>query len=121
MNGSSPVGGSIQDGVNKDEIKERRCRVQLPSFHSGDMNQARVWLMEYNSLTHHIRFTEKEKLADLEVRFKGDALAWFMYLPEMGKKSWKEFEKVFQDYFGGGASTADMALNELKTLKQGNM
>lgn len=113
--------GIIHDSIDQETIKERRRRVQLPAFTFGDIQKAREWLMEYNSLTHHIRFSEKEKLADLEVRLKGDALSWFTYLPEEDKKTWKGFERVFQDYFGGGASTVEMALRELKNLQQGSM
>ncbi|KAI9329892.1 hypothetical protein BD770DRAFT_51200 [Pilaira anomala] len=107
--------------LSKQEIRERRKRVQVPSFAQGSPRQARDWLIEYKNVCHHIRFSEKEWLDDLQIRFKGQALSWYTYLPSVTKRDWQALEKAFLDYFGGGKSTVESGLKELKELKQVKM
>ncbi|KAI9327332.1 hypothetical protein BD770DRAFT_449895, partial [Pilaira anomala] len=107
--------------LSKQEIRERRKRVQVPSFAQGSPRKARDWLIEYKNVCHHIRFSEKERLDDLQIRFKGQALSWYTYLPSVTKRDWQALEKAFLDYFGGGESIVESALKELKELKQGKM
>ncbi|KAG2230474.1 hypothetical protein INT48_002992, partial [Thamnidium elegans] len=65
-----------EDSLSKEEIRERRKRVHIPSFSQGSTRQAKDWLTEYKNVCHHIRFSEKERLDDLQIRFKGQALSW---------------------------------------------
>ncbi|KAI9326188.1 hypothetical protein BD770DRAFT_405045, partial [Pilaira anomala] len=41
------------DDISREEVKERRRRVRMPVFVSGDVNEARNWLLEYKSYCHH--------------------------------------------------------------------
>ncbi|OBZ80551.1 hypothetical protein A0J61_11399, partial [Choanephora cucurbitarum] len=101
--------GMLRDSVDQDTIKERRRRVRLPAFTLSDMQKAREWLMKYNSLTHHICFSETEKLADLEVRLKGDALSSFIYLPEEDKRTWKRLERAQCEWYSLNRSYREVA------------
>ena len=65
--------------LSSEEIKERRRRVHIPTFSNGSIQEAKDWLAEYKSICHHLRFTEREQLDDLQVRFKGTALSWYTY------------------------------------------
>ncbi|KAG1447222.1 hypothetical protein G6F56_009326 [Rhizopus delemar] len=99
-----------------ENIRERRRQVQYPSFSGGSAQEAKDWLMEYNSICKHVAFTEEEKLADVRVRFKGIALRWLTsQLPEVTNK-WSNLEKAFLVYFAGGENTVETALQELREL-----
>ncbi|KAI8391537.1 uncharacterized protein BYT42DRAFT_610753 [Radiomyces spectabilis] len=66
-----------------DEIKKRRRRVRAPVFGRGSIQVAKDWLIEYKSVTDHLKFTERERLDDMEVRFKSVTLTWYnCLLPE---------------------------------------
>lgn len=99
---------------------ERRRRIQLPTFQRGTVNEAKDWLAEYKSVGQHLQYTEQEQLEKLSVRLKGMALSWYSYLLSEAKKSWEAFEQSFRDYFAGGANTVEEALNEFKSMRQGN-
>lgn len=110
-----------EDNTTKEEIRERRRRVRVPNFTAGSTIQARDWLVEYKSICQYVQYSEKETLDDLQIRFKGPALSWYNYLPISTKRNWKLMEKAFMNYFAGGETTVESALNELKHLKQGKM
>ncbi|KAG1320309.1 hypothetical protein G6F62_011390 [Rhizopus arrhizus] len=110
---------SRQDKINQEEIRERRRRVRIPTFANGSVQEAKDWLAEYKSVCCHLHFSEQEQLDDLQVRFKGPALSWYMYLLPEIKRDWTKLEKAFVKYFAGGEDTVEAALNELKHIKQG--
>ncbi|OBZ91849.1 hypothetical protein A0J61_00080 [Choanephora cucurbitarum] len=60
--------------LEHEEIKERRRRIQPPSFKGGNAPKAKNCLKEYNVKTHYLRFTEKEKIEDVGTQLEGDAL-----------------------------------------------
>ena len=105
--------------LSSEEIKERRRRVHIPTFSNGSIQEAKDWLAEYKSICYHLRFTEREQLDDLQVRFKGTALSWYTYLLPTTKSRWSSLEQSFVEYFAGGENTVEAALNELRQLKQG--
>ncbi|KAG0738062.1 hypothetical protein G6F16_010624 [Rhizopus arrhizus] len=110
---------SRQDKINQEEIRERRRRVRVPTFANGSVQKAKDWLAEYKSVCYYLHFSEQEQLDDLQVRFKGPALSWYMYLLPEIKRDWTKLEKAFIKYFAGGENTVEAALNELKHIKQG--
>lgn len=98
---------------------ERRRRCKIPVFEKGTSEEAQHWINRYESLSVFVSFTKEEKLDELNAIFTGQALSRFTGLPQDIKKDWKQVRAQFLHQYGGGASPAVAAINELKKLKQG--